>query len=97
MVSKYAREESYSSHPPAPTTRLKGLLPTGFEKITELVWLARTAQNFPHVFLHATYCKARVGYQIVSQTIVVAVEMAADGRQGKSSASTSVTARTRPS
>ena len=40
-----------------------------------------TAQEFPYVFLDATYCKARVGRRIVSQAIVVAVGVAADGRR----------------
>ena len=39
------------------------------------------AQDFPHVFLDATYCKARVGHRIVSQAIVVAIGVAADGRR----------------
>lgn len=38
-------------------------------------------QNYPYVFLDATYCKARVGHRIVSQAIVVAVGVAADGRR----------------
>ena len=40
-----------------------------------------SAQDFPYVFLDATYCKARVGHRIVSQAIVVAVGVAADGRR----------------
>jgi len=39
------------------------------------------AQDFPYVFLDAIYCKARVGHRIVSQAIVVAVGVAADGRR----------------
>jgi len=38
-------------------------------------------QDYPYVFLDATYCKARVGHRIVSQAIVVAVGVAADGRR----------------
>jgi putative transposase len=38
-------------------------------------------QDYPYVFLDATYCKARVGARIVSQAIVVAVGVAADGRR----------------
>src|SRR5690606_37921607 len=37
--------------------------------------------TYPYVFVDATYCKARVGRQVVSQAIVVAVEVAADGRR----------------
>ncbi|MGB3375841.1 MAG: IS256 family transposase [Microbacterium sp.] len=40
-----------------------------------------TTQDFPYVFLDATYCKARVGHRIVSQAMVVAVGVAADGRR----------------
>jgi transposase-like protein len=36
---------------------------------------------FPYVFLDATYCKARVNHRAVSQAIVVAVGVAADGRR----------------
>ena len=39
------------------------------------------AQDFPYVFRDATYCKARVGHRIVSQAIVVAIGVAADGRR----------------
>ncbi|WP_206445684.1 IS256 family transposase [Agrococcus sp. KRD186] len=38
-------------------------------------------QAYPYVFLDATYCKARVGRRVVSQAIVVAVGVAADGRR----------------
>jgi len=37
--------------------------------------------EFPYVFLDATYCKARVDHRVVSQAIVVAVGVAADGRR----------------
>ncbi|WP_426623934.1 IS256 family transposase [Leifsonia sp. McL0607] len=37
--------------------------------------------QFPYVFLDATYCKARVNHRIVSQAVVVAVGVAADGRR----------------
>ena len=39
------------------------------------------ALDFPYVFLDATYCKARVNHRIVSQAVVVAVGVAADGRR----------------
>ncbi|PRZ39645.1 transposase-like protein [Antricoccus suffuscus] len=39
------------------------------------------AMGFPYVFLDATYCKARVNHRVVSQAIVVAVGIAADGRR----------------
>ena len=37
--------------------------------------------EFPYVFLDATYCKARVNHRVVSQAVVVAVGVAADGRR----------------
>jgi transposase-like protein len=37
--------------------------------------------EFPYVFLDATYCKTRVNHRIVSQAVVVAVGIAADGRR----------------
>ena len=40
-----------------------------------------SAMTFPYVFLDATYCKARVNHRVVSQAIVVAVGVAADGRR----------------
>ena len=39
------------------------------------------AMGFPYVFLDATYCKARVNHRVVSQAVVVAVGVAADGRR----------------
>lgn len=33
------------------------------------------------MFLDATYCKARVGHRVVSQAVVVAIGVAADGRR----------------
>jgi putative transposase len=39
------------------------------------------AVDYPYVFLDATYCKARVNHRIVSQAVVVAVGVAADGRR----------------
>ena len=39
------------------------------------------AQRFPYVFLDATYCKARVGHRVVSQAVVVATGVAADGHR----------------
>ena len=40
-----------------------------------------SAMAFPYVFLDATYCKARVNHRVVSQAVVVAVGVAADGRR----------------
>jgi len=37
--------------------------------------------DFPDVFLDATYCKARVNHRVVSQAVVVASGVAADGRR----------------
>ncbi len=36
---------------------------------------------FPYVFLDATYCKARVNKRVVSQAVVIATGVAADGRR----------------
>src|SRR4051812_41929391 len=41
--------------------------------------LAETA--FPYVFLEATYCKARVNRRVVSQAVVIATGVAADGHR----------------
>lgn len=40
-----------------------------------------TDQRFPYVFLDATYCKARVNHRVVSQAVVIATGVAADGRR----------------
>ncbi len=40
-----------------------------------------SAMDYPYVFLDATYCKARVNHRVVSQAIVVAFGVAADGRR----------------
>jgi transposase-like protein len=40
-----------------------------------------TATTYPYVFLDATYCKARVDHQVVSQAVVVAVGVRADGHR----------------
>ncbi len=40
-----------------------------------------TETTYPYVFLDATYCKARLGRRVVSQAVVVAVGVAADGRR----------------
>lgn len=37
--------------------------------------------SYPYVFVDATYCKARVGRRVMSQAIVIAVGVAADGRR----------------
>ena len=39
------------------------------------------AQAFPYVFLDATYCKARVNKRVVSQAVVIATGVSADGRR----------------
>src|SRR3954447_21364198 len=38
-------------------------------------------QGFPYVFLDATYCKARVNRRVVSQAVVIATGVAADGHR----------------
>lgn len=41
-----------------------------------------TDTAYSDVFLDATYCKARVGRRVVTQAVVVAIGVAADGRRG---------------
>src|SRR4051794_19278718 len=38
-------------------------------------------QSYPYVFLDATYCKARVNRRVVSQAVVIATGVTADGRR----------------
>ena len=47
------------------------------------VWAARPLDHiaFPYVFVDATYCKARVGGRVVSQAVVIATGVSADGRR----------------
>ena len=40
-----------------------------------------SGQRFRYVFLDATYCKARVDHRVVSQAVVVATGVAADGHR----------------
>ena len=40
-----------------------------------------SVQRFSYVFLDATYCKARVNHRVVSQAVVIATGVAADGRR----------------
>lgn len=46
-------------------------------------WATRPLDHvtFPYVFLDATYCKARVGGRVVSQAVVIATGVCADGRR----------------
>src|SRR6187549_2461235 len=39
------------------------------------------AASYPYVFLDATYCKARVDHQVVSQAVVVAIGVRGDGHR----------------
>lgn len=38
-------------------------------------------QSFPYVFLDATYCKSRVNHRVVSQAVVIATAVSADGHR----------------
>ncbi len=40
-----------------------------------------TGLTFPYVFLDATYCKARINRRVVSQAVVIATGVAADGHR----------------
>jgi len=46
-------------------------------------WASRPLDHisFPYVFVDATYCKARVGGRVVSQAVVIATGVSADGRR----------------
>lgn len=46
-------------------------------------WRTRTLEHiaFPYVFLDATYCKVRLNHRIVSQAVVIATGVSADGRR----------------
>lgn len=46
-------------------------------------WATRPLDHigFPYVFLDATYCKARVGGRVVSEAVVIATGVSADGRR----------------
>jgi putative transposase len=47
------------------------------------VWRTRTLDHtaFPYVFLDATYCKVRLNGRVVSQAVVIATGVSADGRR----------------
>ena len=51
------------------------------EDITEFQARSLSETAYPYVFVDATYCKARVGKRVVSQAVVVAIGVAADGRR----------------
>lgn len=51
------------------------------EDVTEFRERRLDDTSYPYVFVDATYCKARVGRRVVSQAIVIAVGVAADGRR----------------
>lgn len=51
------------------------------EDVTEFCGRKFNDTTYPYVFVDATYCKARVGRRVVSQAIVVAIGVAADGRR----------------
>ena len=46
-------------------------------------WRARPLdeQTFPYVFLDATYCKVRINARVVSQAVIIATGVSADGRR----------------
>ena len=47
------------------------------------LWRTRTLEHiaFPYVFLDATYCKVRINQRVVSQAVVIATGVSADGRR----------------
>ena len=46
-------------------------------------WRSRPLDEhaFPYVFLDATYCKVRINQRVVSQAVVIATGVSADGRR----------------
>lgn len=48
-----------------------------------VAWATRPLDHvgFPYVFLDATYCKARINGRVVSQAVVIATGVSADGRR----------------
>lgn len=51
------------------------------EEVGEFRDRSVTGAAFPYVFLDATYCKARVGRRVVSQAVVIATGVRADGHR----------------
>ncbi|MDP9442628.1 MAG: IS256 family transposase, partial [Actinomycetota bacterium] len=51
------------------------------EEVTAFRDRSLADQCFPYVFLDATYCKARVNRRVVSQAVVIATGVTADGRR----------------
>jgi putative transposase len=49
------------------------------EEVTAFTGRSLADQPFPYVFLDATYCKARVDRRVVSQAVVIATGVRADG------------------
>jgi putative transposase len=47
------------------------------------IWRTRSLDHiaFPYLFLDATYCKVRLGGRVVSQAVVIATGVSADGRR----------------
>ncbi len=47
------------------------------------IWRTRSLEHiaFPYVFLDATYCKVRINQRVVSQAVVIATGVSADGRR----------------
>jgi len=47
------------------------------------LWRTRTLEHiaFPYMFLDATYCKVRINQRVVSQAVVIATGVSADGRR----------------
>ena len=51
------------------------------EQVAALRHPAAGSRAFPYVFFDATYCKARVNGRVVSQAVVIATGVSADGRR----------------
>ena len=67
--------------PASPSPRCHGSAPSSTSRSPRSATGRLAEQPFRYVFLDATYCKARVDHRVVSQAVVVATGVAADGRR----------------
>src|SRR4051795_6255774 len=67
--------------PGSPSPRSRGSAADLDEEVSGFRDRSLADQPFPYVFLDATYCKARVNRRVVSQAVVIATGVAADGRR----------------
>src|SRR5689334_2042240 len=85
MAPRLERSTTWS-RPSAPIrasarARCRGSAPSSTSRSRPSATAAWPSSRFRYVFLDATYCKARVDHRVVSQAVVVATGVAADGRR----------------